>query len=86
MALVAGAAQALSIADPWTGQPHWWLQWLSLAALGWQLAHRVARQVSWSASTWARPPTGLPWRRAVLLGWLFALGWLAGKTNASANR
>ena len=78
MALVAGVVHALSIGDPWTGQPHWWLQWLSLAALVWQLAHRAERQVSWSASTWARPPTGLPWRRAVLLGWLFALGWLAG--------
>ena len=78
MALVAGVVHALSIGDPWTGQPHWWLQWLSLAALVWQLAHRAERQVSWSASTWARPPTGLPWRRAMLLGWLFALGWLVG--------
>jgi len=26
MALVAGVVHALSIGDPWTGQPHWWLQ------------------------------------------------------------
>ena len=78
MALVAGAAQALSIADPWTGQPHWWLQWLSLAWLVWQLAHRAERQVSWSASTWTRPETRTPWRRALCLAWLFGLGWLAG--------
>ncbi|QTD45300.1 apolipoprotein N-acyltransferase [Ottowia testudinis] len=78
MALVAGVAQALSIADSWSGQPHWWLQGLSLAWLVWQLAHRAERQASWSASTWARPETGTAWRRALLLGWLFGLGWLAG--------
>ena len=78
MALVAGAAQALSIADPWSGQPHWWLQLLSLAWLVWQLAHRAERQLSWSTSTWVSPETGTAWRRALLLGWLFGLGWLAG--------
>ena len=78
MALLAGVAQAVSIADPWTGQPHWWLQWLSLAWLVWQLAHRAERQASWSASTWVSPETGNAWRRALLLGWLFGLGWLTG--------
>ena len=78
MALVAGAAQALSIADPWTGQAHWWLQLLSLAWLVWQLAHRAERQASWSTSTWVSPETGTAWRRALWLGWLFGLGWLAG--------
>ncbi len=77
-ALLAGVAQALSIADPWSGQPHWWLQVLSLAWLVWQLIHRAERQVSWSASTWVQRETGIPWRRALLLAWLFALGWLAG--------
>ena len=37
IALLAGLAQALSIAAPWDGQPHWWLQLLSLAALAWVL-------------------------------------------------
>ena len=77
MALLAGAAQALSMADPWTGQAHWWLQLLSLSWLVWQLAHRAERQMSWSASTWASPETGTAWRRALWLGWLFGLGWLA---------
>jgi apolipoprotein N-acyltransferase len=35
LALVAGLAQAVSIAAPWSGQPLWWLQLLSLAALAW---------------------------------------------------
>ncbi|MDO5693971.1 MAG: apolipoprotein N-acyltransferase [Pseudomonadota bacterium] len=78
MALAAGVGQALSVADPWTGQSHWWLQILSLAWLAWQLAHHAERRMSWSASTWARPETGVPWRRALWLGWLFGLGWLAG--------
>jgi apolipoprotein N-acyltransferase len=33
LALLAGLAQAMSIAAPWNGQPQWWLQLLSLAAL-----------------------------------------------------
>ncbi|NZA02072.1 apolipoprotein N-acyltransferase [Ottowia beijingensis] len=78
MALLAGAAQALSMADPWTGHAHWWLQLLSLSWLVWQLAHRAERRMSWSASTWASPETGTAWRRALWLGWLFGLGWLAG--------
>jgi apolipoprotein N-acyltransferase len=32
-ALLAGYAQAISIAAPWSGQPLWWLQIISLAAL-----------------------------------------------------
>jgi apolipoprotein N-acyltransferase len=32
-ALLAGYAQAISIAAPWNGQPLWWLQILSMAAL-----------------------------------------------------
>jgi apolipoprotein N-acyltransferase len=39
IALLAGLAQAMSIAAPWDGQPLWWLQLLSLATLGW-LAQR----------------------------------------------
>ena len=78
MALVAGAAQALSIADPWTGQPHWWLQLLSLAWLVWQLGRRAERQLSWRASTFSRPEPRAAWQRALLLAGLFGLGWLAG--------
>ena len=33
LALVAGLTQAASVALPWSGQPVWWLQILSLAAL-----------------------------------------------------
>ncbi len=77
-ALLAGALQALSIAEPWRGAPLWWLQTLSLAWLVWQLAHRAGRQTSWSASTWIQPETGPAWRRAFGLAWLFGLGWLAG--------
>ena len=60
LALVAGLLQAASIAAPWSGQPLWWLQLLSLAALAW-----LAQQAP-------------SWRRAALLGWTFAVGWLAG--------
>jgi apolipoprotein N-acyltransferase len=35
IALVAGLFQAASIAAPWNGEPQWWLQLLSLAALAW---------------------------------------------------
>ena len=33
LSLLAGYAQAVSIAAPWNGQPMWWLQMLSLAGL-----------------------------------------------------
>jgi apolipoprotein N-acyltransferase len=33
LSLLAGYAQAVSIAAPWNGQPVWWLQMLSMAAL-----------------------------------------------------
>jgi apolipoprotein N-acyltransferase len=35
LVLVAGLLQAASVAAPWNGQPQWWLQPLSLAALAW---------------------------------------------------
>ena len=43
VALVAGLLQAASIAAPWNGQPQWWLQLLSLAALVWA----VQKAPSW---------------------------------------
>ena len=78
MALLAGAAQALSVADPWSGRAHWWLQILSLAWLVWLLGRRAERQVSWRASTFSRPEPRAAWRRSLGLAWLFGLGWLVG--------
>ncbi|TAN11400.1 MAG: apolipoprotein N-acyltransferase, partial [Burkholderiaceae bacterium] len=66
-ALVAGELQALSIADPWTGQAHGWLQVLSLALLVAVLRH-APRTDSRRHDAW----------RGFGLGWLFALAWLAG--------
>jgi apolipoprotein N-acyltransferase len=62
--LAAGLAQAWSTAAPWSGQPLWWLQLLSLAVLAWQLEHCA---------------NGLPGagQRAALAGWLFGTAWLA---------
>jgi apolipoprotein N-acyltransferase len=58
--LLAGLAQAMSIAAPWNGQPQWWLQLLSLATLA-----GLVQQAG-------------GFRRAALLGWAFAIAWLAG--------
>ena len=77
-AVLAGVVQALSIADPFTGQPHGWLQLLSLAWLVWQLVHHTERQVSWSVSTWVTPEAQHAWRGGLWRGWLFGLGWLSG--------
>jgi apolipoprotein N-acyltransferase len=38
LAPLAGFAQAVSIAAPWSGQPLWWLQVASLAVLAWCVA------------------------------------------------
>ncbi|HSV52468.1 MAG TPA: apolipoprotein N-acyltransferase [Burkholderiaceae bacterium] len=48
LALFAGLAQAMSIAAPWSGQPLWWLQMLSLGVLAWQV-DRVdsVRRAAW---------------------------------------
>ena len=64
LSLLAGYAQAVSIAAPWQGtlggQPLWWLQILSLAALVILLDR-------------ARTP-----KQAALLAWGFATSWLCG--------
>ena len=56
IALLAGLAQALSIAAPWSGQPQWWLQLLSLGVLAWLLQRERPRRaffVGWLfATTW----------------------------------
>jgi apolipoprotein N-acyltransferase len=64
---IAGLAQAAAIAAPWNGQPVWWLQMISLAALVWQLDALGTR-------TGPRPA----WRSATFYGWLFATAWLCG--------
>ncbi len=46
VAVVAGLAQAASLALPWNGEPQWWLQIASLAVLAWQ--------VRLPSSTWRR--------------------------------
>jgi apolipoprotein N-acyltransferase len=73
LALLAGAAQALSMAWPWTtpwprlmphqGQAVWWLQLLALAVLAGLLQ------------------AGRNWRLAALLGWLFGLSWMIGSVG-----
>ena len=70
--LIAGLAQALSIATPWNGEPVWWLQILSLAVLAWQLMALAGG--GYSDKTWLR---------AAALGWLFATAWLAGTCSDS---
>ena len=80
--LLAGLAQAASMAAPWDGQPLWWLQILSLAVLGWQLISCADQMTSWSSSTWSiagrRPGWQIGWKGAAWLGWVFATAWLAG--------
>lgn len=61
-ALLAGAAQAASIAAPWNGQPQWWLQLLSLAVLAGLLPRQARAQhaavlgglfaTAWLTGTW----------------------------------
>ncbi|MEO5671391.1 MAG: apolipoprotein N-acyltransferase [Ramlibacter sp.] len=55
IALVAGLAQAVSIAAPWDGQPHWWLQIVSLAVLAWLVQQvsswKQAALVGWAFGT-----------------------------------
>lgn len=63
---LAALAQAASIAWPGNGQPLWWLQLLSMAALVWQLDALRADP---------SPGAGL---RSFGFGWLFATTWLCG--------
>jgi apolipoprotein N-acyltransferase len=46
IALLAGLAQAVSIAAPWDGQPQWWLQMASLGVLAWLLQRSPSRRQS----------------------------------------
>ncbi|MES2973945.1 MAG: apolipoprotein N-acyltransferase [Pseudomonadota bacterium] len=63
IALLAGLAHALSIAEPWSGRPLWWLQLLSLGVLAWLL-------------TTLRDASASP-RHAAWLGLAFGTAWLA---------
>ena len=55
IALLAGLAQAVSIAAPWDGQPQWWLQLVSLAVLAWLVQQATswkrAAVVGWAFGT-----------------------------------
>lgn len=79
--LLAGVAQAASMAMPLNGQPQWWLQILSLSVLCWQLTRCAEQLTSWSSSTWSvderRPDWQTGWKGAAWLGWTFATAWLA---------
>jgi len=77
IALIAGAAQAASLAWPFAfqnalfmllglrqGQAVWWLQLLALGMLAWLLQGRRAQG-------------DISWRLAALWGWLFGTAWLS---------
>jgi apolipoprotein N-acyltransferase len=66
IALVAGIAQAMSIAAPWNGQPQWWLQLLSLAAL----AAILQRSTTWKRAGLAGWAFATAWLAATFW-WLF---------------
>ena len=63
VAVVAGCAQAASLAWPGSGAPLWWLQLASLALLAWLVQPGSVP---------------IPWRRGAVLGGLFATAWLVG--------
>ncbi len=84
MALIAGCAQAASMAWPFSsqssddlllglryGQPVWWLQLLALGLLAWLLE---GDRTNPNAST---SHDSTRWRRAALSGWVFGTAWLA---------
>ena len=64
IALVAGLAQAASLAWPWGGSALWWLQLASMAALAWLV--RPA------------PGAAVPWQRGAWVGGVFTTAWLCG--------
>lgn len=55
IAPAAGLGQAFSVAAPWSGQPAWWLQLLSLAVLAWlaqgATSWRRAALLGWAFAT-----------------------------------
>ena len=69
LALVAGLAQAASLAWPGSGQPLWWLQLVSMVVLAW-----LVRPAA-SAGSGLRT---MRWQRGAILGGVFGTAWLAG--------
>ena len=69
LALVAGLAQAASLAWPGSGQPLWWLQLVSMVVLAW-----LVRPAA-SAGSGLRT---VRWQRGAILGGVFGTAWLAG--------
>lgn len=66
IAAAAGGAQALALGSPLSGgEPVWWLQLVSLAVLVVLLDRQIAVDTGARAGGFA-------------IGWVFALGWLAG--------
>lgn len=63
LSLCAGLLHAQAMANPWDGQPLWWLQLLALGLLAWQLER----------STQARNAAVLGWTFAT--GWLVGTFW-----------
>lgn len=66
LSLLAGLAQAVAIAVPWSGQPLWWLQ---LASLG-GLAALLARAPDWRRGAWLGGLFATAWL-AGSFWWLF---------------
>ncbi|WP_394754966.1 apolipoprotein N-acyltransferase [Rhodoferax sp.] len=88
LVLLAGFAQAASLAWPWSlpdasfdllglrpGQPVWWLQLLALGGLAWLLesARQAGHASAASKTHWRRN-----WRLGALWGCLFSTAWLIG--------
>jgi apolipoprotein N-acyltransferase len=66
LAVAAGLVQAVSIAAPWNGQPQWWLQLVSLAAL----AAVLQRSATWKRAGLAGWAFATAWL-ASTFWWLF---------------
>lgn len=64
VAMMAGLAQAVSLAWPWGGGALWWLQLASMAGLAWLLRPATGPAVSWARGAW--------------IGGVFATAWLTG--------
>ncbi len=46
--VLAGILQALSMANPWTGEPLWWMQLIAMGVLAWHLEHSQ----NWRTAAW----------------------------------
>ncbi|RYF31057.1 MAG: apolipoprotein N-acyltransferase, partial [Comamonadaceae bacterium] len=64
LAVLAGLAHAVSMAEPWGGRPLWWLQIISLSALAWMIGSLRDLKLSPMRAAW--------------LGLAFGTAWLSG--------